>query len=34
MPSDLDPSFYYVRVGGEWVPKTTVTDGGRSEADT
>jgi hypothetical protein len=30
MPTDLDPSFYYVRVGGEWVPKTA-TDGGRSE---
>jgi hypothetical protein len=30
MPSDLDPSFYYVRKCGEWVPKTA-TDGGRSE---
>jgi CDP-diglyceride synthetase len=23
MPSDLDPSFYYVRVGGEWGPENS-----------
>lgn len=29
---DFDPRFYYVREGGEWVPKATAaTDGGRDE---
>ena len=27
---NLDPSFYYVREGGEWVPKSQAAgDGGR-----
>ena len=30
--SDFDPSFYYVREGGEWVPKSqAAADGGREE---
>ena len=29
---DFDPSFYYVRDGDEWVPKSQATpDGGREE---
>ena len=31
---NLDPSFYYVRDGDEWVPKSQATpDGGRNEGD-
>ena len=32
--SDFDPSFYYVREAGEWVPKSQATpDGGRERGD-